>query len=152
MKKNAPPDAKDAIPNIGYIGFPSNVNIVDVVGLVTPDIARNRDRPSYWYNTYHPRLRGDKAVPVVPWLRQPTVCTCRRQGAAEISPRTISRRGYATDLATSSVRRSWTVPGAVLQVSGTPVSPVANRQEKDWLRIEEPSGHVRGRESNYPSG
>lgn len=110
LRLNAPADAKAAIPNIGYIGFYGDTEIVDIVGLVTPDIARNREEEDYWWDTYRPEIYGDKAVP---WHRR--FDDPRYELAAVKGRPRHHRERYAlwlrSDLATERVRRSWTLSG-----------------------------------------
>ena len=60
ISQNTPEDAKIGVANIGYIGFYANRELIDLVGLVTPDIAQNYADKSYWYRTYRPDYVADK--------------------------------------------------------------------------------------------
>ena len=117
LKKNTPPNARIAIPNIGYIGFHSDRHLVDIVGLVTPDIARNRDKEDYWYETYRPDFFGNKVVPRSARFDDPRYALISVNGHPK-----YHRERYAiwlrSDLATTA-RRSWTVDEDEFQVSET---------------------------------
>jgi hypothetical protein len=55
IAKNTPADISLAVPNIGYVGFYAKRRIVDLVGLVNPDIARHHYKDNtYWYRVYKP--------------------------------------------------------------------------------------------------
>lgn len=127
LQRNAPPDARVAIPNIGYIGFHGGLHLhgglqlVDVVGLVTPDVARRRagGDANYWYDAYRPELSGDKAVPWHARFDDPRYALVSVQGRPA-----HHRERYALwvrrDLATHRVRRSWIVPGGRFRAAGAP--------------------------------
>ena len=61
IKNNTKETDTVAVANIGYIGYYANRHIIDIVGLLHPDIARNhRHDLYYWYNTYKPKYIVDK--------------------------------------------------------------------------------------------
>ncbi|MCV6639577.1 hypothetical protein [Candidatus Albibeggiatoa sp. nov. NOAA] len=61
IKNNTQETDTVAVANIGYIGYYADRHIVDIVGLLNPDIARNhRNDVYYWYNTYKPKYIVDK--------------------------------------------------------------------------------------------
>ena len=119
LQRNAPPDVRVAIPNIGYIGFHGGFHLVDFVGLVTPDVARRRASgdANYWYDTYRPELYGNKAVPSHPRFDDPRYALVSVQGRPA-----HHRERYALwlrrDLATHRVRRSWVVSGDRFRTAG----------------------------------
>lgn len=137
LKRNTPPNARVAIPNIGYIGFHGDVHLVDTVGLVTPDIARNRSKADYWYDTYRPELFGDKAVPWHARFDDPRYALVAVNGRPN-----HHRERYAiwvrSDLATERVRRSWTVRGDELRVPATASPPAGTVSEDGASQFEVP--------------
>ncbi len=138
LNRNTPPDSRVAIPNIGYIGFHGGVRLVDLVGLVTPDIARNRKKGGgYWYHTYRPELYGNK----IRW--SPHFDDGRYELVAVLGKPTHRLERYMIwlrrDLATARVRRSWTVPGSGFRIAARGGIPVAAKSAGGALRIEIPS-------------
>ena len=138
LSVNAPQGVRVAIPNIGYIGFYGNIDLVDTAGLVTPDIARNREVKDYWWDTYRPEIYGDKAVP---WHAR--FDDSRYELVAVKGRPAYHRERYAIwlrgDLATDRVRRSWVVPGSELQVSSATDALIGGDAQDGAGRIEVPT-------------